>query len=124
MAKRFQFKFRLSAGEGVEGFLLGRRVRGFLQSEPIRAARQRLGRDPGRFVPWIDQCLTALDGGRTAAAVGALQKLITQVGLPLLLVRPVAGKAILRQQGADLAAKIHDGDVGICSLIFPMEDQL
>jgi GntR family transcriptional repressor for pyruvate dehydrogenase complex len=60
--------------------MLGRRLRTLLQSEPLCAARARLRRDPGRFVPVIDSCLTALAARRTAAAVERLQQLIGMLG--------------------------------------------
>ena len=41
--------------------MLGRRLRGLLQSSALSAARARLGRDPARFVTVIDKCLAALD---------------------------------------------------------------
>lgn len=63
--------------------MLARRVQAFLTSEPIRAARQRLRRDPGRFVAPLDACLACLDVGDQAGAVACLQRLITLVGDPL-----------------------------------------
>ena len=56
--------------------MLGRRLHALLQQEPLCAARQRLRRDPARFIPVIDSCLAALDAGRTNAAVERLQQLI------------------------------------------------
>ena len=60
--------------------MLGRRLRALLQQPPLVAARERLRRDPGRFVPLIDACLAALDRKRTAGAVAALQRLIQLLG--------------------------------------------
>jgi len=60
--------------------MLGRRLRALLQSEPLRAARERLRRDPSRFIPVIDSCLVALAARRTAAAVERLQQLIGMLG--------------------------------------------
>lgn len=63
--------------------MLARRVHAFLTTEPMRAARQRLGRDPGRFVAPLDACLACLDAGDRAEAIVCLQRLITLVGDPL-----------------------------------------
>jgi GntR family transcriptional regulator, transcriptional repressor for pyruvate dehydrogenase complex len=63
--------------------MLARRVRAFLSSPPMRAARQRLQRDPGRFVPLLDACLDCLAAGHEAKAVTCLQELIRLVGDPL-----------------------------------------
>ena len=60
--------------------MLGRRLRGLLQQEPLCAARERLRRDPARFIPVIDACLAALTARRTAAAVARLQELIGMIG--------------------------------------------
>jgi DNA-binding FadR family transcriptional regulator len=60
--------------------MLGRRLRALLQSEPLRAARERLRRDPTRFIAVIDSCLTALAARRTNAAVERLQQLIGMLG--------------------------------------------
>jgi DNA-binding FadR family transcriptional regulator len=60
--------------------MLARRLRALFRQEPVRAARARLRRDPGRFVPLIDACLAALDGGRKAEAVANLQQLIRLLG--------------------------------------------
>ncbi len=60
--------------------MLGRRLRTLLQQEPLCAARERLRRDPARFVPVIDACLIALAARRTAAAVERLQQLIGMLG--------------------------------------------
>ncbi len=60
--------------------MLARRTRTLLASEPLREMRRRLRRDPGRLVPMIDACLTAIDAGRPAEALAALQRLITVVG--------------------------------------------
>jgi DNA-binding FadR family transcriptional regulator len=62
--------------------LLARRTRAFLASAPLVAARERLRRDPGRFVPLIDACLAALAAGRRAAALATLERLIAAVGDP------------------------------------------
>jgi DNA-binding FadR family transcriptional regulator len=60
--------------------MLARRLRALFRQEPVRAARERLRRDPGRFVPLVDACLAALDAGRTAEAVAHLQQLIALLG--------------------------------------------
>ena len=60
--------------------MLGRRLRTLLQQEPLRAARERLRRDPSRLVVVIDACLAALAAKRTAAAVERLQELIGLLG--------------------------------------------
>ena len=63
--------------------MLARRVRAFLTSEPMTAARQRLRRDPGRFVPLLDTCLESLGTGDEPKAVTCLLDLIRLVGDPL-----------------------------------------
>jgi GntR family transcriptional repressor for pyruvate dehydrogenase complex len=60
--------------------MLARRLRALLQEPALRAARERLRRDPGRFVALMDTCLAALDRRRTAEAVEALQSLIQLLG--------------------------------------------
>ncbi len=60
--------------------MLARRLRALFRQEPVRAARARLRRDPGRFVPLIDSCLAALDRGRKAEAIAHLQELIRLLG--------------------------------------------
>jgi len=60
--------------------VLARRLRALFRQEPMRDARDRLRRDPARFVPLIDRCLTALDARRTADAVASLQQLIQVLG--------------------------------------------
>jgi DNA-binding FadR family transcriptional regulator len=60
--------------------MLARRLRALFRQEPVRAARARLRRDPGRFVPLIDTCLAALDRGRKAEATANLQELIRLLG--------------------------------------------
>jgi GntR family transcriptional repressor for pyruvate dehydrogenase complex len=60
--------------------MLGRRLRALLQQEPLCAARERLRRDPARFIPVIDSCLAALAARRTVAAVERLQQLIGMLG--------------------------------------------
>jgi len=60
--------------------MLARRLRTLLASEPLRAARHTLRRDPGRVVPIIDTCLAALDAGRPDDAISALRRIITLVG--------------------------------------------
>ncbi|MBI1813821.1 MAG: FadR family transcriptional regulator [Deltaproteobacteria bacterium] len=59
--------------------MLGRRLRALLASEPMREARQRLRRDPGRIVPIIDACLAAIDAGRPREAIAALRRMISFV---------------------------------------------
>jgi GntR family transcriptional repressor for pyruvate dehydrogenase complex len=60
--------------------ILARRLRALFRQEPVRAARERLRRDPGRYVPLIDDCLVALDARRTDAAAARLQELIGLLG--------------------------------------------
>jgi GntR family transcriptional repressor for pyruvate dehydrogenase complex len=60
--------------------MLGRRLRTLLQQDALKAARERLRRDPARLVTVIDTCLAALDRKRTADAVGHLQALIEMIG--------------------------------------------
>jgi DNA-binding FadR family transcriptional regulator len=60
--------------------MLGRRLRALLQQDALKAARERLRRDPVRFVSVIDTCLAALDRKRTADAVAHLQALIAMLG--------------------------------------------
>jgi DNA-binding FadR family transcriptional regulator len=57
--------------------MLARRARALLASEPLRQARARLRRDPGRLVPIMDKSLNAVERGRPDQAVAALQQLIT-----------------------------------------------
>src|SRR2546429_6462699 len=56
--------------------MLARRLRALFRQAPMGAARERLRRDPGRFVPLIDACLAALEARRTADAVASLQQRI------------------------------------------------
>jgi DNA-binding FadR family transcriptional regulator len=60
--------------------MLARRLRALFRQEPVQAARERLRRDPGRFVPLVDACLAALDARRTSDAVASLQQLIAVLG--------------------------------------------
>jgi DNA-binding FadR family transcriptional regulator len=60
--------------------MLARRLRALLQSPPLCAARERLRRDPSRFIPVIDDCLAALAARRTATAVERLQALVAMLG--------------------------------------------
>jgi DNA-binding FadR family transcriptional regulator len=60
--------------------MLARRLRALFRQQPVRAARERLRRDPGRFVPLVDACLAALDARRTDEAVARLQQLIQLLG--------------------------------------------
>jgi DNA-binding FadR family transcriptional regulator len=60
--------------------MLARRLRTIFRSAPMRAARTRMRRDPGRFVPLIDACLADLDAGRTGDAITNLQQLIQLLG--------------------------------------------
>ncbi len=59
--------------------MLARRTRAFLGSEPMRATRARLGRDPGQLVPVMDACLEALAAGRRDEAAGGLDRLLSLV---------------------------------------------
>ena len=72
--------------------MLARRTRALLASTPMQEARRRLRRDPGRFVPVIDTCLAAIDGGRPDAAIVALRRFISLVG-----------EAALRWQGSSVS---------------------
>jgi len=60
--------------------ILARRLRALFRQEPLRVARQRFRRDPGRFVPLIDDCLAALASGRKRVAIENLQRLIGLLG--------------------------------------------
>jgi GntR family transcriptional repressor for pyruvate dehydrogenase complex len=60
--------------------MLMRRLRALLSQSPLCSARERLHRDPARFVPLIDSCLASIDAGRTGKAIEALQQLIQMVG--------------------------------------------
>ena len=73
--------------------MLARRLRALLASEPLRETRRRLRRDPGRVVPIIDACLTAIDAGRPDDALCELRRIITMVGDPALDVSGRAGAA-------------------------------
>lgn len=59
--------------------MLARQTRALLASAPLRESRQRLRRDPGRFVPIMDACLRALDAGRPEQAIRELHRLINLV---------------------------------------------
>jgi GntR family transcriptional repressor for pyruvate dehydrogenase complex len=69
--------------------MLARRTRALLASEPLREARRRLRRDPGRLVPLIDTCVAAIEAGRPADAVDALRRMIRLVGDNELRALPV-----------------------------------
>lgn len=60
--------------------MLARRSRDLLASEPLRQARHRLRRDPGRIVPIIDASLGALERGEPDEALEALRRLIKLLG--------------------------------------------
>src|SRR5262245_58563343 len=60
--------------------MLARRTRDFLASPPLAETRRRLRRDPGRIVPLIDAGLAALEAGRTADAVDAVQRILQLAG--------------------------------------------
>jgi GntR family transcriptional regulator, transcriptional repressor for pyruvate dehydrogenase complex len=77
--------------------MLARRVRAFLASAPLAEARRRLKRDPGRIVPIIDVCLAAIDAGRIAEAIDALQRLVRLVGDPEAA---TAGRAATTKKGS------------------------
>ena len=72
--------------------MLARRLRALLASEPLREARRRQRRDPGRVVPIIDSCLAAIDAGRPDEAITAVRRIITLVGDPAVnaAAQPVA----------------------------------
>jgi GntR family transcriptional regulator, transcriptional repressor for pyruvate dehydrogenase complex len=63
--------------------MLARRMRAFLASPPLRAARERLGSDPGLLVPIMDTCLEALADGRKQRAIEELQRLLSLLGRAL-----------------------------------------
>jgi DNA-binding FadR family transcriptional regulator len=65
--------------------MLARRMRAFLSSPPLRAARERLGSDPGLLVPIVDQCLEALEAGQKERAIAELQRLLSLLGRALKL---------------------------------------
>jgi GntR family transcriptional repressor for pyruvate dehydrogenase complex len=65
--------------------MLARRLRAFLSSPPLRAARERLGSDPGVLVPIIDRCLAALRAGHKERAIAELQRLLSLLGRALKL---------------------------------------
>ena len=60
--------------------MIARRTRDFLASPPLAETRRRLRRDPGNIVPLIDAGLAAIDAGRTAAAVDAIQRILHLAG--------------------------------------------
>jgi DNA-binding FadR family transcriptional regulator len=60
--------------------MLARQTRRMLASEPMCAARQRLGQEPGRAVPLIDDCLTAVRAGRPDDAVAVLRDIVRLIG--------------------------------------------
>jgi len=60
--------------------ILARRLRALFRQPPMGAARERLRRDPGRLVPLVDDCLSALEARRTGEAVASLQQLIQVLG--------------------------------------------
>jgi GntR family transcriptional regulator, transcriptional repressor for pyruvate dehydrogenase complex len=62
--------------------MLARRTRSMLASAPMRETRHRLRRDPGKIVPLIDTCLTAVDAGRPDDAIEALRRFMRFVGDP------------------------------------------
>ena len=70
--------------------MLARRTHAFLQAEPLREARGRLRRDPGRLAPAMDACLAALEAGRTQDALDALEQIIRTVGDTIGLVARAA----------------------------------
>src|SRR5206468_11453013 len=78
----FHASFSLLADMTRIGFwqMLARRLRAHFRQAPTGAARDRLRRAPGRFVPLIDACLAALEARRTADAVASLQQLIQVLG--------------------------------------------
>jgi len=65
--------------------MLARRMRAFLSSPPLRAARERLGSDPGLLVPIVDRCLEALEAGQKERAIAELQRLLSLLGRALKL---------------------------------------
>jgi len=60
--------------------MLARRTHAFLQAEPLREARSRLRRDPGRITAAMDLALAALEAGRTRDALAALVQVIRTIG--------------------------------------------
>ena len=79
--------------------MLARRTRAFLASEPLREARRRLRRDPGRVVPIVDACLAAVDAGRPNEAIAALRRLISHVGDTEFSPTPTPARAQARAHG-------------------------
>lgn len=60
--------------------MLARRTHAFLQAEPLREARGRMRRDPGRLAPAMDEALAALEAGHEKEALEALEQIIRTVG--------------------------------------------
>jgi GntR family transcriptional repressor for pyruvate dehydrogenase complex len=60
--------------------MLARRTRALLASAPMCEARERLRRDPGRIVPLIDACLSALEADRPDEARDMLGRLVRRIG--------------------------------------------
>lgn len=59
--------------------MLARRLRTFLEAEPLAGVRRRHGRDPGRHLARIDACLAALEAGDRESAVQELQDIIRHI---------------------------------------------
>jgi len=78
--------------------MLGRRMRDLLASEPMRATRERLRRDPGRLVPMIDGALEALASARPADAVAHLEAVIRDIGDATVQLRPEARPRTTRKR--------------------------
>ncbi|HVN87356.1 MAG TPA: GntR family transcriptional regulator [Candidatus Binatia bacterium] len=72
--------------------MLARRLRTLLASEPLREARRRIRRDPGRVVPIIDACLAAFEANRRDDAIDAVRSILTLVGDTALTERVAAAR--------------------------------
>jgi GntR family transcriptional repressor for pyruvate dehydrogenase complex len=81
--------------------MLARRMRAFLASPPLRAARERLGSDPGLLVPIMDTCLEALEAGRKEKAIAELQRLLALLGRALKLEVEARGGSRDGERSAD-----------------------
>lgn len=85
--------------------MLARRMRAFLGSPALRAARERLGSDPSPLVPVMDTCLAALAAGEKQRAIEELQRLLSLLGRSLRLEVEVHG----RGDGGDAEREDVDG---------------
>ena len=60
--------------------MLARRTRDLFASPAFQETRRRLRRDPGRIVPTIDACLSALDRGKPREALNAVLRIVADLG--------------------------------------------